>query len=206
MSLRRWDIDGDGHDDLLYSDRKGDSRGVGWLRSRPDSSGRAWHDFEISDRMHEYMFLDVTRTEDGAPLIAAQTRNSGILMYRPGSELTGRWSQQVVTIDPRTGTGKGVAIGDVDLDGELDLVASCENAKNKIGVYWLESAVRSTTDSDLSLQPFSPPLHDISGTESGVKFDRIELADLDGDGDLDVLTCEERDNLGVIWYENPVKQ
>ena len=29
--------------------------------------------------------------------------------------------------------------------------------------------------------------------------------DMDGDGDLDVLTCEERDNLGVIWYENPLR-
>jgi hypothetical protein len=25
------------------------------------------------------------------------------------------------------------------------------------------------------------------------------------DGDLDVLTCEERANLGVIWYENPTR-
>ena len=33
------------------------------------------------------------------------------------------------------------------------------------------------------------------------KFDRLELLDLDEDGDLDVLTCEKRDNLGVIWYE-----
>ena len=44
---------------------------------------------------------------------------------------------------------------------------------------------------------------DISGPEEGIKFDLIQLIDLDGDGDLDVLTCEERDNLGVIWYENP---
>lgn len=36
-----------------------------------------------------------------------------------------------------------------------------------------------------------------------VKFDRIVLIDLDDDGDLDVLTCEERQNLGIIWYENP---
>jgi hypothetical protein len=30
-----------------------------------------------------------------------------------------------------------------------------------------------------------------------------QLLALDGDGDLDVITCEERDQLGVIWYENP---
>ena len=46
--------------------------------------------------------------------------------------------------------------------------------------------------------------HSIAGPE-GVKFDRIELLDLDGDGDLDLITCEERDNLGVVWYENPAR-
>ena len=44
--------------------------------------------------------------------------------------------------------------------------------------------------------------HDISGPE-GVKFDRIELVDMDADGDPDVLTCEEIEDLGVFWYENP---
>jgi len=42
----------------------------------------------------------------------------------------------------------------------------------------------------------------IDGTLN-VKPDRIESIDLDGDGDLDVLTGEERRNLGVIRYENP---
>lgn len=49
--------------------------------------------------------------------------------------------------------------------------------------------------------------HEISGS-AGSKFDRIELVDLDGDGDLDAMTTEENfgpDSLGmgVIWYENP---
>lgn len=46
----------------------------------------------------------------------------------------------------------------------------------------------------------------VSGKEIGEKFDRIELLDLDGDGDPDLLTCEERENLGVIWYENPSRR
>ena len=45
---------------------------------------------------------------------------------------------------------------------------------------------------------------DVSGPE-GRKFDLVELLDLDGDGDLDILTCEEAANLGVIWYENPLR-
>ncbi len=49
-----------------------------------------------------------------------------------------------------------------------------------------------------------PDPHPISGPQ-GIKFDLVKLLDLDGDGDLDVLTCEERDNLGVIWYENPLR-
>ena len=43
--------------------------------------------------------------------------------------------------------------------------------------------------------------NEIGGLE-GTKFDLVVLTDLDGDGDLDALTCEERENLGVIWYEN----
>lgn len=44
--------------------------------------------------------------------------------------------------------------------------------------------------------------HDISGPDDEIKFDRPERIDLDKDGDLDVLTCEESADLGVIWNEN----
>ena len=51
--------------------------------------------------------------------------------------------------------------------------------------------------------------HEISGLE-GIKFDLIQLLDLDGDGDLDVINTEEAAagagrGLGVVWYENPTR-
>lgn len=93
------------------------------------------------------------------------------------------------------GTAKAVAVGDIDLDGKLDVVFSCEEAKGpKLGVVWFAAA-----DLDSGT---APELRDISGSD-GTKFDRLELIDLDDDGDLDVLTTEEAENLGVIWYENP---
>jgi hypothetical protein len=50
--------------------------------------------------------------------------------------------------------------------------------------------------------------HNISGP-IGYKYDRIELLDLDGDGDLDVVTTEENygqnsSGLGLLWFENPL--
>ena len=92
--------------------------------------------------------------------------------------------------------GKAVAIGGIDSDGVQDLVVSfnTQTQKDKPGVAWIKF--------DHDKAPKDWPAYDISGLE-GKKFDRLELIDLDGDGDLDVLTCEEADNLGVIWYENP---
>ncbi len=46
----------------------------------------------------------------------------------------------------------------------------------------------------------------ISGVHRS-KFDKAVLIDIDMDGDLDVLICEENygdnsEGLGIVWYEN----
>jgi len=96
------------------------------------------------------------------------------------------------------GSAKGVAVGDMDGDGRRDIVVSCEHATApRSGVVWMSS---SGTGPDATWRA-----DEISGP-AGIKYDRIELYDVDGDGDLDVLTCEEREakrGLGVFWYENP---
>ena len=105
------------------------------------------------------------------------------------------WETHLIELPPNTGTSKSVAVGDIDQDGKPDIVFSCENAfGDKAGVMWL-SYRKAPTGAAWDGHPISGP--------KGVKFDLVQLIDLDDDGDLDVLTCEETDNLGVIWYENP---
>ena len=47
--------------------------------------------------------------------------------------------------------------------------------------------------------------HEISGPP-GSKAYPVRISDVDGDTDLDAVTTEQEDKLGVIWYENPASQ
>ena len=110
-----------------------------------------------------------------------------------------RFIARMVGEDYEDDFGKNIAtLGDINGDGQNDIVFSCESANTpKSGLMWL-SRRKGVFDGDWQA-------HDISGPK-GIKYDRMELLDVDKDGDLDILTCEERENgkgLGLFWYENP---
>jgi hypothetical protein len=149
------------------------------------------------------MFLTLADLDaDGAGDVLCATRDNGVLWFRPAPRPADAWKPHAIAMPEHMGTGKAVESGDVDGDGTLDLVVSCENARDgRSGVVWL-SYDRAPAEETWAA-------HEISGP-AGIKFDRMELLDLDGDGDLDVLACEESQpmpgagqGLGVFWYENP---
>ncbi len=196
MSLLAEDIDRDGQADLVYSDRKGARRGVYWLNLAGETPSRP---HLLGGGNREVMFADMADIDtDGQRDVLVATRDGGLLLLRR-TAVAPKFESLEVPLPPNTGTGKSVKGADIDLDGTLDLVFSCENAQNKHGVMWLRRSPRT------SLREAAWSAHPISGDQEGVKFDLLQLIDLDEDGDLDVLTCEERDNLGVIWYENPTR-
>jgi hypothetical protein len=192
MSIVPLDFDHDGFVDILVSDRRGPTRGVFWLQ-HPGAAGpeREWKKTYLFGQSAEVMFLDVAH-ENGQKVIACATTDQGIIIWREtGAEPT------ILRIDwpEHAGTGKSVALGDIDLDGRLDMVISAEHALDAYGVQW-------TT---LPLTAEDPVQWRRIATREGVKYDAVKLLDVDEDGDLDVVTCEERDDLGVIWYENPLR-
>lgn len=203
MSLITSDMDGDGDLDVLVSDRRGKLRGCRWLENPgpgPDLQ-KLWKSHFIGPANREVMFAKLADLDqDGHVDVVCAAKPRDVLWYRRLDATGKSWERRTIAYPQGTGTAKAVAIGDLDDDGRLDIVVSCEAAKPPLsGVMWMSNS-QSTDERQWNA-------HDISGP-AGIKYDRIELIDLDGDKDLDVLTCEERHQgkgLGVIWYENPLQ-
>lgn len=201
MSLAPCDVDRDGDDDLVISDRKGPRSGVLWLENPgADAVTGAWTEHRIGADNREVMFLDVTDLDrDGHTDVVAAVKPNEIHWFRCPADPAHKWSSHVVKValPSGIGTAKAVRAGDLNGDGKPEVVFSCENATPpKRGVLYLSHGA-SPSEAEWTA-------HDVSGSR-GVKFDLIQLRDLDRDGDLDILSCEERENLGVFWYENPVR-
>ena len=77
---------------------------------------------------------------------------------------------------------------DIDGDGDLDLVLGVTNSS---GLYWVEHLDGQGTFGPLNL------------IDASISQARLQLvADLDGDGDMDILSNTSSTPLRVVWYEN----
>jgi hypothetical protein len=207
MSLIPYDVDNDGDLDIIVTDR---FNGVGlegarWLQNpgtgTTDQKG-PWPNNSIGPQGKEPMLsvmadLDRDGLDD---LIVPEKSYGGLSFFRRVDRVSNTWQEFPIAQPPNAGTPKGCNVGDIDLDGRPDIVMSFANTPTGAsGVLWLS----------YSNTPTDPVWvdHEISGPV-GIKNDIVALVDLDGDGDLDVITTEEEwppdsRGLGVIWYENP---
>jgi len=202
MSIMTFDPDQDGDLDILVSDRKGSNSGALWLENRIRQEGvdsaRSWKEHRIGPVGNEVLFLDWKAEKKGPGMTIWMSVKPNITwQLKADSPFSTKWKLDAFEMPTWMSRAKAVRQGDINQDGQPDIVLTCESASDgKSGVAWFTPV--ASTDNN------TPVYHDIAGPK-GIKFDRIEILDLDGDGDLDVMTCEERDNLGVIWYENPLK-
>jgi hypothetical protein len=198
MSLIPHDMDADGDLDVVFSDRKGTRTGVFWLENPGPEANRnhvPWREHAVGALGREVMFADLADlNRDGLVDVAVAVKPLDIVMClrQPG----GGWREQILRLDgTNIGYAKAVKIADLNLDDCQDLLFTCESARGaREGIIWLECQHQGLWQ-QRSL-----------GGPAGVKFDLMQVLDLDDDGDLDVITCEESEGLGVVWYENPLTE
>lgn len=204
MSIEVMDIDFDGQPDVLVSDRYNDTNGVKWFKhpgkANRDRLTQAWEQHLIGLPTRDPMFFQTVADESGLWEIWVPDIRSDIFHFKQTDKSGKHWAVDSIPFPTGSGTvGKSAAIGDINQDGQNDVITTYDGAEDRIGIFW--SSFHEGTNQWLH--------HNVSGLP-GNKYDFAYLIDMDQDGDLDILSSEENNNsstvagLGVIWYENPL--
>ena len=153
-STTAWDLDGDGIDTQLVA---GSAYKLGTLRCDD----------------YEGAIVAVTKGPDGGPLVVRTGRLWGAPGLRIGGAVCG--SEVVsVPLGPRE-TVQGLAIGDLDADGRVELVASLQ-------VYTDDGYLAASL---MAVELDGTPMWRVDDLPTGVFS--ATLADLDGDGAFEVI-------------------
>jgi len=175
------DFDGDGDLDLLGTDGQVNGEDFSWARN---NGGGQFTNFDITNPATGGDFLQgasVGQVIDGGPIEVVLSWHGGSsstwMFTVPANPTTAAWPLTAIS---GTTNQEQVPIGDVDLDGDVDI---------HLGSDWL----RQDPGGTFSTQPGVP-------LSTGVP-DRVVIANLDGDFDDDVVIGIEFANR-LVWGEN----
>jgi len=178
------DVDGDGDLDVL-SASAGDNK-IAWYENT-DGAGSFGSQQVIStaaESSHSVFGADVDGDGD-LDVLSASALDDKIAWYENTDGAGSFGSQQLIST--AAGDAHSVFAADVDGDGDLD-VLSASFGDNKIAWYENTDGVGSFGSQQI--------ISTVAGDATSVF-----AADMDGDGDLDVLAASALDD-EVVWYEN----
>jgi hypothetical protein len=192
--IRAGDIDGDGDPDLAASYRG--SHSGRWFENI-DGSGGEWQEHTVWQGQYGAYCLKLADMDTDGDLDAliSQEVPPNVVYFENLNGQGGSWEAHVVcsTIGSAYLQVFGVEAFDLDQDGDLDVIAAGSDPMPEGAVIWIENVdgfgatwLKHSIDNDL------------------VGANSVDAADLDGDGDLDVMATagEQWGEDWVMWYEN----
>jgi hypothetical protein len=195
MSVIPVDIDGDRDLDIVWTSRKKGVGAVRWMENPGpgEAQKRPWKAHRVGPDGWDWMLADVGDVDGNgypdivAPVSAPREKKGVYLLANPGPG-EGQW--KMFFLGKPAGRTKGAAFGDFNGDGRMDVGVTVSGA----GFKWLEYD-KTPLSEDWTVHA--------AGARGGGKMDVATLYDVDGDGDTDVMTCDER-GAELLWYENPL--
>lgn len=190
------DVDGDEFGDIIAQALPD----IYWLEA-VDKAGSSWKPTKIgaipaTSHINSQGFEHGDLVPGGREEIVIAGNGDIYIIEIPSDPSQGPWP---VTLVGENSSDEGIGVGDIDGDGDQDIAAGriISEGGEPTALVWWENPGKKTS-----------PWQDHEIGRSNHAIDRVEIADINGDGKSDVVVSEERwpglePDANLFWFRQP---